>query len=142
MHLGATVTRGLANTILDTSNMTSKFSGKGFAIYVMSPSGEMYADQHKVGLFHHSSFLAGGDVAAAGEINVVGGKVRRITNKTGHYKAGAEEVWQLLHQFRRRGMDLKPIDVKIMGVGPGPFGEYPGGAEKFYEDKKPTGDVP
>jgi hypothetical protein len=142
VHLGATVTRGPANTVFDTSTMTSKFSGKGFAIYVMSPSGEMYADQHKVGLFHHSSFLAGAEVAAAGEIRVTGGKVRYVTNKTGHYKAGAEEVWQLLHRFRRSGMDLKPIDVVILDAGKGPFGPYPGGAEKFYEDKEPTGGVP
>ncbi len=36
--------------------------------------------------FHHSSFLAGAPVKAAGEWLVVDGQVMAITDKTGHYK--------------------------------------------------------
>jgi len=134
LQCGPTVTQGPAKTVFDTSNMFSKHSGKGFGIYVMSKHGEVYADQHKVGLFHHSSFLAGGDVAAAGELKVSAGTVRHVTNKTGHYKAGSEELWQLLDEFKRCGVGLGSIGVTLVDA-PRP---YIGGAAKFYVDHKPA----
>ena len=40
---------------LDTSQMYSKFSGRGWGIFVMDRAGNMYVGRHRVGLFHHSS---------------------------------------------------------------------------------------
>jgi hypothetical protein len=68
--------------------MQANMMGKDWGIYVMVPEGQMYAEGHKVGLFHHSSFLAGGDVAAARQLKVsTAGKLEHITNKTGPYEA-------------------------------------------------------
>jgi hypothetical protein len=91
LNLGGTITQGKSVEPFDTSEMFSKHSGKGFGIYVMSPSGTFYVDQHKVSLFHHSSFLAGGDVAGGGEIMIHNGTLKVVTNKTGHYGAKPQE---------------------------------------------------
>jgi hypothetical protein len=43
-------------------SLYSKFMGEGWAIYVMDPVGRFFVGQHKVGLFHYSSFLGGVDL--------------------------------------------------------------------------------
>jgi hypothetical protein len=135
LHDGAPMTQGPDDhhEIFDTSNMFSKHSGQGFAVYVMDPSGKMYANQHKVGLFHHSSFLAGGDVAGAGEIKVENGAVKWVTNKTGHYRAGEPELWQVLDELKGRGVSLGSVDVSTVSDPTA----RPGKATKFYQDFKP-----
>jgi hypothetical protein len=131
---GGTMTQGEDDEPFDTSSMFSKHSGKGFGIYVMAQDGTLYADQHKVGLFHHSSFLSGGDVAGAGEIKVIGGKVQCVTNKTGHYRAGDPELWQVLDELKSRGVNLAGVEVRN---DPRSTAPYPGGAAQFYEDHRP-----
>lgn len=131
---GSPMTQGMFQDVWDTSDMFSKHSGKGFGIYVMDASGNMYGDQHKVGLFHHSSFLAGGDVAGAGEIKVQSGTVKWVTNKTGHYKAGEQQLWQVLDELKGRGVNLSGVEVSTFDT---PRGQSrPGGAAQFYEDFK------
>ncbi|MFP4310419.1 MAG: hypothetical protein ACLFS9_00365 [Nitriliruptoraceae bacterium] len=102
--------------------MYSKFSGKGWGIYVMAPDGRLYAGSHRVGLFHHSSFLAGSDVAGAGEIKAEGGKLRGITNKSGHYTPGPEQMRQVLEELAGRGTSLAGVELRLVGAAnPGPF---------------------
>lgn len=93
----------------DTGEAYSNHSGKGWAIFVMDDEGRIYAGSHKVGRFHHSSFLAGADVAAAGELKVADGEVRQVTNKSGHYHPGAAESLQFFHELARRGVDLDRV---------------------------------
>jgi hypothetical protein len=131
---GGAMTQGEDDEPFDTSAMFSKHSGKGFGIYVMAQDGTLYADQHKVGLFHHSSFLSGGDVAGAGEIKVIGGKVQCVTNKTGHYRAGDPELWQVLDELKSRGVNLAGVEARS---DPRSTAPYPGGAVQFYEDHRP-----
>jgi len=100
----------------DTTACYSKEAGTGWAIFVMSPDGELYASEHKVGRFHHSSFLAGGDAAAAGEIKVVAGKVRGLTNKSGHYAPSYQHTGQVLAELRDLGQDLSLVEL-ILHVG-------------------------
>jgi len=52
-----------------------------------------YSHVGKIGRFHHSSFLAGGAVAAAGEWTVENGKLLHINACSGHYKP---EDWRFL----------------------------------------------
>ena len=73
LQLGPTIKRGGETFDTVKTGMFSKFEGSGFAIYVLDADGAMYADRHKVSLFHHSSFLGGGDVTGAGELRVEGG---------------------------------------------------------------------
>ena len=98
-------------TAFDTSSMRTNQAGAGFGIYVMDGEGRIYSDSHKVGLFHHSSFLSGADVAGAGEIKVVGGKVVAVTAKSGHYQGGVPEMVQFLLELQSRGQDMKAITV-------------------------------
>ncbi len=94
-------------SLLDTSDQPyhtaakeTAFSGTGWAIFVISPEGDFFSGSHEVGKHHHSSFLGGGAVMAAGEIVVDNGIIRFITGKSGHYKPAPEN---LLGWVRRCG---------------------------------------
>ena len=101
----------------DTSACYSKEAGAGWAIFVMSPDGDLFAAEHKVGRFHHSSFLAGGDAAAAGEIKVVAGKLRGLTNKSGHYAPSYQHMGQVLKELSTvHHQDLSGVEL-ILHVG-------------------------
>jgi hypothetical protein len=56
-------------------NRCQSFSGKGWGIFVCDPTGNLYLGTHKVGRFHHSSFLEGTAVIAAGEMVVENGQI-------------------------------------------------------------------
>lgn len=103
------------NTAFDTTRMKTAFSGEGFAIYTMSPDGEIFSESHTVSLFHHSSFLGGADAAGAGEIQVKDGMIISISNKSGHYQSGVIQLVQTLICLRAMGIELKPIKVKVWG---------------------------
>ena len=82
-------------------------TGNGKAIYVMDPQGRIYASNSPmVGEFHHSSFLSGGKVSAAGEIEVINGKIVGINNTSGHYKPEAKYIDQFTSELSDRGADL------------------------------------
>jgi hypothetical protein len=126
LHGGGAVTQGDSNEPYDTSALFSKFKGKGWAIYVMDAQGRLFAAQHKVGLFHHSSFLAGGVVAGAGEIKVAGGKVEGITNKSGHYTPTTAEMLQVFAELSNRGVDLGTVGYFHIGPSQAfPSGDKP-----------------
>jgi hypothetical protein len=110
LHGGSTLTQGTPPTTYDTSAMFSKFMGPGFAIFVMDKMGKIYSAQHKVGLFHHSSLLAGGEVAGAGEMKVQSGVLKTITNKSGHYRPTAAEMVQVFDELYSRGVNLHQVD--------------------------------
>ncbi len=113
---GSHLTQGNPPVTFDTNGMFSKFMGSGYAIFVMDKSGRIYAGQHKIGLFHHSSFLAGGDVAGGGEMKVEAGTLKAITNKSGHYWPRAEEMVQVFDELHSRGVDLTKVDyVHLVG---------------------------
>ncbi len=102
------------------------------ALYVMDPNGTIYAANRELvasagillgrqpsvkgqmdqfALLHHSSFLAGQPVAAAGHITIRNGKVISIDNKSGHYLPSACHLQQALVQLKSHGADT--TDVKI-----------------------------
>ncbi len=60
---GLLYTDDACKVAFDTTDMVTHFGGRGWAIYVLSPTGNIHASPHSVGHRHHSSFLAGGDVA-------------------------------------------------------------------------------
>lgn len=81
-----------------TRDMHTHFSGDGWGVFVVDPSGKLYSRSHEVGYFHHSTFLAGRPVAAAGEIlSDDTGKIKFITSKTGHYRAGPPEMTRMVN---------------------------------------------
>ncbi|TKC87986.1 hypothetical protein FAZ69_17165 [Trinickia terrae] len=79
-------TRGATTTFLET---------QGTAIFAMDAAGRLYAASERVaGQFQHSSFLAGGAVAAAGEIEVHDGVVKFLSGKSGHYRPSPMQIDQ------------------------------------------------
>lgn len=95
-------TRGAQSSFLET---------EGTAIFVMNPNGDIYAANDRVpGKFQHSSFLAGAPVAAAGEIEVHDGVVKFISGKSGHYRPGADQLDQMVHNLKSQGAADFSID--------------------------------
>lgn len=63
------------------------------AIFVMSEKCNIYISKlNEIGKFHHSSFLSGEKVAAAGDIVIENGVIKQITNNSGHYKPILDNV--------------------------------------------------
>jgi hypothetical protein len=129
---GATLKQGKPPHPFDTTGMFSKHSGQDFGIYVMAPDGRIYSGVHKVGLFHHSSFLAGLPTASAGELKVQAGTLQHITNKSGHYQPGRAQMVNSLKQLRGRGVNLDGVRLDMVNE----IDNYPGGAKKFLEDEE------
>lgn len=111
LKLGADIEQ--AGAPFDTSKSTSKASGPGFAIFVMSERGQFYAGSHKVGLFHHSSLLAGEDAACGGEMKATNGKLEHITNKSGHYTPNPDHLQQALGELARGGVKLGGVAATV-----------------------------
>ncbi len=98
---------------LDTTRMMTHFSGPGYAIYVMSKEGNIHVSSHSVGHRHHSSLLAGGNVAGAGELKAINGWLAYLSNKSGHYAPNLDHLIQTLHQLDKHGV---PMTFEILHV--------------------------
>ncbi|WP_280236475.1 hypothetical protein [Nocardia cyriacigeorgica] len=105
-----------ANGVLfDTRRAHSAHSGGGRAIFVMDSQGNLYASlEHAPGHFHHSSFLAGGPVAGAGELVVIDGVVQLVTDASGHYRPPQRYTHQVVMNLRSRGIPIDNSQVHCM----------------------------
>ncbi|MGE3611062.1 MAG: hypothetical protein AB7I27_15835 [Bacteriovoracaceae bacterium] len=80
--------------------------------YVMDGWGEIYAHTyHEKGKFHHSSFLAGGEVASAGFIIVKDGKVKFANRHSGHYTPSKKMFEQFLKELSDKNVNIKEIEI-------------------------------
>lgn len=124
LRFGGPIVRGESKEPYDTANMYSRGSGSGFAIFVMSKNGIFYSGSHNVGIFHHSSFLTGADVASAGEMKVEHGKLTHLTNKSGHYKPDRQQMMQAVDELKREGVDMTDVSGTFFRQGcmPEPLG--------------------
>ncbi len=97
---------------------------KDGAIYVMDADGVFYAsNEREPGEFHHSSFLAGAAVAAAGELIIEAGELRKITDVSGHYEPEQVYTAQALCELRHLGVELNGVPLKRVAVGEVDAGE-------------------
>ncbi len=87
--------------LVDTSGMSTNKTGRGWGVFVVDMGQDFYINSHVTGKFHHSSFLSGGVAYSAGEICVSNGILVGLTNKTGHYKSGADELFRALILLQR-----------------------------------------
>lgn len=110
---------------VDTSASVTQHTGKGWEIFVMSPTGALHMASHKIGKYHHSSLLAGGATSAAGTIKATGGTIEKLNNKSGHYRPGEAQMRQALHQLQKVGVSLN-FDLDIAG-------KYSGKAEDYMK---------
>jgi peptidoglycan hydrolase-like protein with peptidoglycan-binding domain len=116
---GSTLTYGHRTPpeTVDTGKMFAKASGTGSGIYAMDADGRIYLGTHNVGLFHHSSFLAGGAAAAAGDMKVTNGVPTFISNHSGHYKPETRHLLNVLYELIDRGVPLQPSTTISIATG-------------------------
>ena len=86
-----------------TVNNTHKLAQK-FGSTVRGPRTELVG-------FHHSSFLAGDEVACAGELEVSHGKLVSINNNSGHYTPPPECLLTLIDSLSRAGVDAESYSI-------------------------------
>ncbi|MFE3028893.1 hypothetical protein [Nocardia tengchongensis] len=85
----------------------------GRAIFAMDANGDIYSSPHHVlGRFHHSSFLAGAPVAAAGELAAKSGRLHLISDHSTHYRPPRRFTHQLLDNLRRHGVQVADNQVE------------------------------
>jgi hypothetical protein len=101
-------------TLYDTTRSIGLYSLSGVAMFVMDHSGDIYASTRQVpGKFHHSSFLAGAAVAAAGEMEVRNGDVTYISRRSGHYFPTEAQLDQMAENLRSQGATGFEVDKKV-----------------------------
>lgn len=91
-------------------------SKEGRAGFVLGLNRDLYIAQHfsnAQGAFYHSSYLAGGKVQCAGELKIVDGKFTMISNYSGHYQPGKQQMLSLVETLKTNGVDLKKVVVLI-----------------------------
>lgn len=116
LELHAGIVQGVAP--YTTQGAFSTHNGANWALFVMSASGRVYAAGHQVSRTHHSSPLAGGDVAAAGEIAVNAGTVVGVTNKSGHYAPDEVQMVQMLNRLTALGVNLANVKLRFHDATP------------------------
>lgn len=107
-----------AGKLFDTTKM-SAHNAPGRVIFVMDQHGNMYTSlghEARPTQFHHSSLLAGRDVAMAGEIQVKNGQLTYMTNQSGHYQPPNNLLTQAETHLKAQGLDFSKATVE-----PSPF---------------------
>ncbi len=64
--------------------------------------------------FHHSTFFGGEKVDFAGEMQFEEGRLRVVTNKSGHYKPGDAEILVMLNWAHTNGVDLSDVEFRTV----------------------------
>jgi hypothetical protein len=85
-------------------------AGRKGLIFVMDETGEIYAGTQQIGVFHHSSFLSGAQVATAGELKIADGVIT-LSAKSGHYQPEIESLKQVVDELTSRGVNMNNIVI-------------------------------
>ncbi|WCJ34343.1 IQ calmodulin-binding motif family protein [Euphorbia peplus] len=97
----------LTGNFLDTGS-----GGKGTKwIFVMSTTKKLYIGQKKKGLFHHSSFLAGGATLAAGRLMSENGILKSISPYSGHYRPTEDVFDSFISFLKDNGVSVDEIQM-------------------------------
>lgn len=107
---------------LDTTTWPSKALkglSDGWGAFVLSPQDVLYVGVHMGGSFHHSSFLCGAPVLAAGMIKVQQGRVLEIHESNGHYQAQGDHMKSFLTLLKRNmpGTDWAKVSYYKFNTG-------------------------
>ncbi|MED6185921.1 IQ domain-containing protein iqm3 [Stylosanthes scabra] len=81
-------------------------------IFVMSTFKKLYAAKKKKGLFHHSSFLAGGTILAAGRLEAKRGSLKSISAYSGHYRPADDSLDTFLSHLRENCVKLDEFEMR------------------------------
>jgi hypothetical protein len=117
-----------------SKNHTTVVSGDGWAIWVCSPTGRMYAGSHIEAKFYHASFLGGRPVMAAGElVTDDGGVIKVITAKSGHYMPSPDDLRRFVSKFTNipSSAVIRPDMLDKRAAKDAVTGEYVGAPQFF-----------
>nr|ACU24557.1 unknown [Glycine max] len=78
----------------------------------MSTSKKLYAGKKKKGLFHHSSFLAGGATVAAGRLEAEHGILKSISAYSGHYRPTNDALNSFISYLKENGVDIDEVEIR------------------------------
>ncbi|KAL4156347.1 hypothetical protein PRNP1_005378 [Phytophthora ramorum] len=78
-------------------------------IFVMDLSGHMYLGRKRKGRFHHSSFVSGAPIFAAGKIIIKHGVILAIEPHSGHFKPRLENLLALCSMLANHGVEIDDI---------------------------------
>ncbi|KAF4148073.1 hypothetical protein GN958_ATG02767 [Phytophthora infestans] len=78
-------------------------------IFVIDLSGRMYLGRKRKGRFHHSSFVSGAPILAAGKIIIKNGIIIAVEPHSGHFKPRLENVLALCSILANHGVDIDHI---------------------------------
>ncbi|CAN1357516.1 IQ domain-containing protein IQM3, partial [Linum perenne] len=111
------MTHKLTGNLLDTT--------KGAKwIFVMSTFNRLYAGEKKKGMFHHSSFLAGGATLAAGRLVAEEGIIKSVSPYSGHYRPTEDTLETFISYLEDNGVNMENVQ--------------PTAEEEILSDAKPT----
>ncbi|KAF3653991.1 putative heme-binding-like protein, chloroplastic-like isoform X1 [Capsicum annuum] len=71
-----------------------------------------YLGPKKKGIFHHSSFLAGGATLAAGRLVVKDGMLKSISAYSGHYRPTDDHLESFLSFLKENGVNMDEVEIK------------------------------
>lgn len=78
-------------------------------IWVVAPNGKLYVHAKIRGQFHHSSFLRGSVVMAAGNLIADQGKLTKLTADSGHYWPQPDHFRWFFEHLQGQGADLSAL---------------------------------
>uniref|UniRef100_K3WJ07 Uncharacterized protein n=1 Tax=Globisporangium ultimum (strain ATCC 200006 / CBS 805.95 / DAOM BR144) TaxID=431595 RepID=K3WJ07_GLOUD len=78
-------------------------------IFVIDLEHKMYLARKRKGVFHHSSFVAGAPIFAAGKIMIQQGQIIAIEPHSGHFKPTLKNLTALVRTLRNQHVDLDLI---------------------------------
>ncbi|XP_058209567.1 IQ domain-containing protein IQM3-like isoform X2 [Rhododendron vialii] len=81
-------------------------------IFVLSTTKKLYAGQKKKGVFHHSSFLAGGATLAAGRLEAEEGILKSISPYSGHYRPTEDSLGGFLTFLKENGVNISAVEIR------------------------------
>ncbi|KAK1571280.1 hypothetical protein Q3G72_014457 [Acer saccharum] len=70
-----------------------------------------YLGPKRKGSFHHSSFLAGGAILAAGRLEAEDGKLKSVSAYSGHYRPTTENLGSFLAFLKENGVNVDEVQV-------------------------------
>lgn len=102
--------------LYDTKGNVKKFPADVKLCYVMDSAGNFYVFDNETSHpeVRHSSMLAGGPVAGAGELKVdENGKIKKMDADSGHYSPTNKYFENVLTELTKSGTKVKDIKVKF-----------------------------
>jgi hypothetical protein len=83
----------------------------GFWDFIMTADGQIYVTPEGFTIKHTSLSLRA-NAAAAGRIQIINGRVRKIDNMSGHYFPPAEALAQILFELNKNDVPIQQIRVR------------------------------